>query len=571
MPINFSQRYSDYARFLPAVSEMYTRFVVNPNPKRVSPVPQSDLDFLNPSTNLWYLPCSLYSAGQAAKSAGAAKRKDMITGRTNPDTTILGDSGGFQIQQGSIKFKGDETRERMMRWLETNCDWSMILDFPTGGINMGTIDAHKNRLIADGDTYKMETFEYELMFEETPDKNGELVKKINEKTGRQARKQGKSLGRKPLTLLEFAYEMDLDINDPQEGGYATCMFQTLVNNVYFQKHRNPGATKFLNVVQGRNADESKVWYEQVKNFQFEGWSLAGPHKEKFDMTLARLLDMRRDGLLEGKDWMHILGVGKLANGCAYTTMQRQIRKYDNPNFTISYDVSSPFTTAAYGNLFLGYTLDKDSWTIQSEKLDGREYLMEYKKLVGTNPIIRKNQTVPYKGDNQFLDELRLLWREKFETPESEQYSTFVETEIGKQLLMKNICVNTDPELTSTWDVVTYALLMNHNVQVHLEAVFESQDLYDKGDKTRVPHEMLELKEVIEEILDPATKDPYGLIKTHTKLLNCLAGDKTEAGIPVTAVYDDAPKKERNEAVDRLADFKKSVMSPTPTTIVDIFS
>jgi len=539
MPIDFSQRYSDYARFLPAVSEMYTRFVVNPNPKRVSPISQSDLDFLNPNTNLWYLPCSLYSAGQAAKSAGAAKRKDMITGRTNKNTTILGDSGGFQIQQGSIKFKGDETRERMMRWLEENCDWSMILDFPTGGINMGTIEPHMNRLLADGDTY-------EFKF---PDGKTEV-----------------------MDLKRFAEVMEFDLNDQQSGGFATCMFQTLVNNVYFQQHRKPEATKFLNVVQGRNAEESKSWYEQVKDFKFDGWSLAGPHKEKFDMTLARLLDMRRDGLLEGKDWMHILGVGKLANGCAYTTMQRMIRKHDNPNFTISYDVSSPFTTAAYGNLFLGYTLDKNAWTIQSEKLDGRHYLSQYKTIAERFERRYGRELTPkYRGEEAFLDELRLLWKDKFKTDIAEQYSTFVETEIGKQLKMKDICVNVDKKLTSTWDVVTYALLMNHNVQVHLEAVFESQDLYDKADRNRVPNEMLELKEIIEEILDPATKDPQSLIDTNRKLLNCLAGEKTEAGIPVTAVINDVPVKEKNAAYDRYADFKKSVKSTEPTIIGGIFS
>lgn len=539
MPIDFSQRYSDYARFLPAVSEMYTRFVVNPNPKRVSPISQSDLDFLNPNTNLWYLPCSLYSAGQAAKSAGAAKRKDMITGRINKNTTILGDSGGFQIQQGSIKFKGDETRERMMRWLEENCDWSMILDFPTGGINMGTIEPHMNRLLADGDTY-------EFKF---PDGKTEV-----------------------MNLKRFAEVMGFDLNDQQSGGFATCMFQTLVNNVYFQQHRKPEATKFLNVVQGRNAEESKSWYEQVKDFKFDGWSLAGPHKEKFDMTLARLLDMRRDGLLEGKDWMHILGVGKLANGCAYTTMQRMIRKHDNPNFTISYDVSSPFTTAAYGNLFLGYTLDKNAWTIQSEKLDGRHYLSQYKTIAERFERRYGRELTPkYRGEEAFLDELRLLWKDKFKTDIAEQYSTFVETEIGKQLKMKDICVNVDKKLTSTWDVVTYALLMNHNVQVHLEAVFESQDLYDKADRNRVPNEMLELKEIIEEILDPATKDPHSLIDTNRKLLNCLAGEKTEAGIPVTAVINDVPVKEKNAAYDRYADFKKSVKSTEPTIIGGIFS
>ena len=65
--IDYSQRYRDYARFTPAISEMYVRYVNAENPKREPPIPRSELNFLDPSTNLFYLPCSLYSAGQAAK------------------------------------------------------------------------------------------------------------------------------------------------------------------------------------------------------------------------------------------------------------------------------------------------------------------------------------------------------------------------------------------------------------------------------------------------------------------------------------------------------------------------
>jgi len=575
--IDFSKRYSDYARFLPATSEMYTRFVVSPKPKRVGPIAQSDLDFFNPSTNLWYLPCALYSAGQAAKSEGAAHRKDMITGRADvKNTTVLGDSGGFQIQQGSIKFKGDVTRERMMRWLEVNCDWSMILDFPTGGINMGTIDAHYDRLKRDGDIYVLECFEFK-----------------KDKAGNYERQDGKrivkkSLGYQPVNVDEFAEQMDLSINDPQTRGFATCMFQTLVNNEYFAHKRQTGATGFLNVVQGRTIEESDQWYEQVKHYSkasefganaFEGWSLAGPHKEKFTMTLTRLLGFRRDGLLEDKNWMHILGVGKLQNGCAYTTMQRMIRKHDNPEFTISYDVSSPFTTAAFGNLFMGYTLDRNGWTIQSEKMDGRQFLGtlndRYKRRFGKD-------FDGYAGDEMFLDELRKIWDNMIDHPGEfhneafegdldrlRQNSHFIETEIGKNLRMRDICVNVDKTLTSTWDVVTYAYLMNHNAQVHLEGVFESQDLYDRGDVDRVPVNMIMLKEAIEEILDPTTKDPYTLIKKYEKTLNSLAGDKTNAGVLVGDALDQIPIADNTKAVKTLKEATKIV--PPKLTTFDVFA
>lgn len=560
--IDFSKRYRDYARFLPAISEMYTRFVTNANPKRPCPVPQQDLDFLEPTSNLYHIPAALYSAGQAAKSKNAAHRKDMVTGRNKAHgNIILGDSGGFQIQQGSIKFTGDETRERMMRWLEANCDWSMVLDFPTGGIDMGTVPEHTKRLVAEG--VDIEGF-------------------------------CKSLGLAP------SY---------QNISFATCLKQTLINNDYFVQHRvpagQPGSTKFLNVVQGRTVEESNIWYEAVKHYNFEGWSLAGPHKENFDMTLTRFISMRDDGLLENKDWTHILGVGKLANGCAYTTMQRMIRKHYNPNFTISYDVSSPFTTAAYGNLFLGYTLDKNAWTIQSCKLDGRQYLPAYNPKDaaqaifelderGNKILIKKGKkgkpdeykVLPNMSQDLFLEELRKHWDTKVfthtssvvgedlvsmpDTNDLRNNSRFVETEVGKQLKMGDICVNEDLKYTSTWDVVTYALLMNHNVQVHLEAVFESQELYDKGDVARVPAEMLQIKEIIEEVLDPATKNPHEIIKRNQKVLRFLSGDKAEAGVAMTEDFAFTEPKEYNQALEKMKEHTKSVAVTLPT-VTDLFS
>jgi hypothetical protein len=421
MPVDYSKRFRDYARFCPAISEMYTRFIDNKNPKRPMPrgLTQNDLNYLDTASTLFYLPNSLYSAGQAAKSDGAAAKKDMVTERDRGTTIILGDSGGFQIQMGSIKFKGDETRNRMMKWMEANCDWSMILDFPTGGINMGTIDPHYDRLTAPATP-------------ELPDSgNAEALQALMAENG-------------------------------QTKYYNTCLLQTLINNDWFVKNRTAGATKFLNVVQGRDNDESKIWYDKVKHYPFEGWSLAGPHKENFYMTLHRLIEMRDDGILQDRDWLHFLGVGKLEHGCVYTTIQRMVREHINPNFTISYDVSSPFTTAAFGNLFLGYTLDKDAWTIQSAKCEDLAFnrggdITREDVVIGTVPkgeratqplmeIIRK------AWDDKMVEEaeLRLVYDPSlFDSntvtlaEQIRNKSRLIETEISNRLTMEDVCYNVD--------------------------------------------------------------------------------------------------------------------------------
>lgn len=546
--IDYTKRYRDYARFTPAISEMYTRYVVNENPKREPPVSREALNFLDPETGLFYLPCSLYSAGQAAKSASGAHRTDMVTGREKSHTTILGDSGGFQIQTGAIKFKGDETRDRMMKWMEKNCDWSMILDFPTGGIGMGTINDHYDRLTAP-------------LNPDLPDSgNAEALKALMEKN---------------IAWVNANFPAEEAKNFKHDPLFYTCMLQTIINNDYFMKHRTPGATKFLNVVQGRSPSESRVWYENVKHYQLEGWSLASHHKENFEMTLGRIINMRDDNLLADRDWMHFLGVGKFQHGCVYTTIQRMVREQINPNFTISYDVSSPFTLAAYGKVFVGYNLDKNSWSIQGEKLDGKNFLREgsydtefFKKVQVTDKhgsgvwikdketgenlldvdgkpipkmkeVLDRVETTHYAGgpdsERPFLDVLREMFDERLGKVSG---GRFIETEVGKQLKMGDICVNGDPKFTSTWDVVTYALLMNHNIQVHLEGVYETQDLYDKSDRNRedfdphahekVPTELLQIRDVIHEVFQSET--PHDVILKNRKILNYIAGSNAESGV-----------------------------------------
>jgi hypothetical protein len=398
----------------------------------------------------------------------------MFALRNRAITTLIGDSGGFQVQNRSIKWEGDKTRNRMLRWLEDMADYSMILDFPTGGINLGALDPHIKRL-------------------------------LNEKAD----------------LYGFCKQLGWDPNDHQKLAFTACLYQTLENNDYFERHRVPGKTKLLNVLQGRNVEESDIWYENVKKYSyaktdgpsFEGWALAGPHKENMEMTLKRLLVMANDGLLQNKDWIHVLGVGKLTLGAIYTSIQRAIRDSKiNPKLTMSYDVSSPFTLAAFGKCFWGYSLEKSGWAIHGDKVENRNGLPG-----GT------------QAKRPFLDFISELWNRKgLKTIEEGGTSRFVETEVGKRLTLDQVCVNPEEHWTSTWDIQTYTVMMNHNLQVHLEAIFESQDLYDKGDVNHVPDGLLVLKDLIPRIFK--SENPFDMISKNRKALNYLANENAERGI-----------------------------------------
>jgi hypothetical protein len=94
---------------------------------------------------------------------------------------------------------------------------------------------------------------------------------------------------KVLRFLEgtFDYSMVLDlptfsVTHSHLHGLDTwqkCLQGTLNNNDYFAQAREPGATKFLNVLQGNNWKQCEEWYEAVKPYStgekanFEGWAI----------------------------------------------------------------------------------------------------------------------------------------------------------------------------------------------------------------------------------------------------------------------------------------------------------
>ncbi len=489
--INYANRYKNRAKFTVATSEMFSRALANKNPKRPFPVPQADLNFLDPNSPLFYTPYALYSAGQAAKSDTAALKRDcMFTMRDRSSSVIIGDSGGYQIQTTAIKWEGDRTRQRMLTWLEEVADQAMILDFPTGGVNIGNVDPHLKRLIAEGND-----------------------------------------------IGQFCQSLGFDPNDQQKLAFSVCLFQTLQNNDYFVDHRRPGKTNLLNVLQGRNVEESDVWYSKVRHYPFEGWAMAGPHKENFEMTMRRFIMMADDGLLQNKDWIHFLGVGKLHSSVVYTTMQRAIQESINPNLTISFDVSSPFTLAAYGKCFWSRKIDKSGWSISGDKVENRNGLPG-------GPEAKR----------PFLDFLRELWIKK-SSKSDEGDGVFTETEVGKRLTLDQVMVNADLRFTSSWDVVTYALLMHHNLQVHLEALFAAADAFDNEDSQHVPHGLLVLKDLIPRIFK--SENPMDMIVKNRKALNYLAGDNAERGIQDLSSFDLPSISSHLAALERLEENSKS--------------
>jgi hypothetical protein len=415
------------------------------------------LDFLRPEESYYHYKYALYSVGHAERKLDKCdKRAPTIHGR-HKDTVLVGDSGGFQIATGVIKLDwanvkgpaGDKLREEILRWLEYTAEWSMTLDVPA--------------------------------FAATPP--------FSAKTG----------------LTDFQDALDI----------------TEINLHYFMKNRVPGATKFLNVLSGSDETTSKTWFDTVIHFSnpesvelmgyskdrtFEGYAFAGVNMRNMYCTLSRLLDLRDANLLQDKDWVHFLGVGRLDWACFLTSIERQLKKHVNPNITLSFDAASPFVAAG------GYALAYDYNHYSANRLTySMGKALDDKNLKGTS------HAMPYGG------------------PIMDRLTT------GDVCFMGPNDPNKHGKISKTsWDTTTYAMIMAHNVYNHITAVQEINKLADIDYATRkkpleirdwhtmrnakkapaplndfVPQEILFFNQFVADLFDPANPDPREMLE-HNK-------------------------------------------------------
>lgn len=431
---------SKYAIYTPAISQEFAKLGYSQHLKRSFSFLETDLNFLDPKSGLFHYPYALYSAGQAAKTANTALDDNIVKLRNWGATTVIGDSGGFQIQGNRIKFTGDATCERMLRWLETHSDYSMSLDFPTGGITPGNVAAHAKRLIAEGHN---------------------------------------------LHVMCAANGLSLDFN--------ACLKQSLINLEYFIRHRKPGKTNLLNVLQGRNETESKTWYEAVKVYGLEGWAFAGAHQNSFSLLLNRLHDMRNDGLLQTAKWIHILGISTPSAAYLFNALQRCVAQI-NPGLQITFDTAGPFISAAKFQAMVTHRLDKDGW-------------------VFSPPASMPNEGSP--SDHRTLNEL--AWDMAQRRPQTKRgsqalrneqvfYAIPTSTTIGARVKISEVCCGSNG--SSDLDNDSIMILMNHNAEAYVRVFQQVNRIFDnpKEYEADIPVMLKGLRLAIEDIwADPQSK------------------------------------------------------------------
>jgi hypothetical protein len=504
-PVNLTPLQRDYAVFLPAISSFYSTYVAKQRLEEFVPknrIPAGfdrgieGMNFLNPEQGYFTYKYGLYSAGHAQLDlTKSMTQESMIQQRDRGNTMILGDSGGYQIGKGVLKFdwldfegvKANKTRDDILNWLELTADWSMMLDVPTWACD------HNHS---------------------------------------------------PKTGLKSVQD---------------CLDKTKFNNEYFLKNRL-GQTKFLNVLQGWDWQSAEDWYNGVKEFSdpavwgdkaAEGWAFGGANMCKMDITLKRLMTLREDGLLKGKNWIHFLGTAQLDWSCYLTLIQRQIRKHINEELTISFDCASPFIATAHGLVYTNAQHTTKRWSVIMDKgfdnkaLSGSDIPFPFESETGRRLTVGD---ICYYDLGERKTDAELTGKDgklvKFDHLNVSHYH--VPPKLNK--------LNKIPNKTS-WDSFAYALMMGHNVECHIKAVQRAQQLMDiEIAKTRdtikwkhwnklgskdaasdeysdwVPRNILYFDRFIEELFNTTTKaDAFALIDQATPFLKALEGSRMQGG------------------------------------------
>ncbi len=381
----------------------------------------ADMNWLNEDSP-WHYPWSLYSAGHAFMDIPTSdERESYVQKRNRDDSFIIGDSGGFQIATNKMNF-----------------DWDNF------------------ESVHDPDNKKITRIQLLRWLEHTSD----CATTLDFPTWIHAPNSGRG-----------------DDANPYIDSMDKCLAGTIENLKFFEKHRDPeSGCRFLNVLQGVEQEDTDEWYQAVKNFNFEGWAIAGTTRLELAKGLPRLLKIRDDHLFEGeRDWVHVLGVSKLSAGLALTALQKAMRKHINPKIQFSYDSASPFLMAAFGSSYYNYIMSDKKLSMQAAKTP------KSKDLIG------------YEGQ----------W--PWNSPINDKYT------IGEFV---------DPEAKHTWTLRGYLFQMYNNTYQICNALQEAQHTYllPGGDlESFVMKDTLELEQVLEEVFTSET--PHDVIHKHQTLLN----------------------------------------------------
>lgn len=444
---DLTARVKDFSIYTPSMQLHSAIRIVGASPMRNNQLPSNltanDLNFLDPNNKFWHYKWVLASAGVFKNDFKA----NAITNR-HKNNLVIGDSGGYQIGTGAL--------EELKAWRKLSSNPILIKD------KWRSDDEIKRQIIYWLDCncdYAM-TIDIPLWVIDN--------KKNNKSPFRNCSKQD---------LIDLSVE-NLQFIQKNRGIYGNC--------------------KYLNVLQGDTEQDEEDWFNSVKNYKFEGWSLAGNVGQSGGIyrVLRRILLLRDLKFLDkGFDWIHILRLSRVRWAPLVTSIQRALPNGTNEGLTISFDSSSPYRTggvsAKYAALnTFGKNLDKD-WTIKAFKFPTSYGYANISKKISLSKL--------HPGIlNMFFD-----------------------SPIAKLLTLQDMNINKGAMDIRNIDAFADEVILNHNVYVYcLAHIMANENVF--CNKPTAPQRMLDAVGIIDELFK--VEDWYSLLDEKRNFLASVAND-----------------------------------------------
>ena len=178
-----------------------------------------------------------------------------------------------------------------------------------------------------------------------------------------------------LRWLEDNCDIAMNLDIPPGGkvftDYDECLKMSADNFEYFAKNRIKGKADFINILQAGFDNRTLDWYNTIKDFQFEGWSIGGVQGQKLSSMLyaVAILLEGEEHLKENNKWLHLLGTAKVSDFFMLQQLQNSLNSVGS-NMRVTTDSSSPDYAVVFGGYYMNYSLKK--MTMESVNLPKKE-------------------------------------------------------------------------------------------------------------------------------------------------------------------------------------------------------
>ena len=244
---------------------------------------------------------------------------------------------------------------------------------------------------------------------------------------------------------DIAMNLDIPPKIKYEGMYEECLKISKDNFKYFADNQS-GNTDFLNVVQGTNDLEYINWYNEMKEYPFQGWAVGGGGRNVFAF-MSGVMSLLQGGehLKDTNKYFHILGISKVKDFLMLNQLQKSLNEVDS-NIVVTTDSSSPDRAVVFGSYYHSYDFKKPAFrSINVPKYDDSFKDQVFKHLPVTTEFDREylrealtwDDTVEWKGQCTMAIRLHnfMVFKEAIEKAE---YYVYSHDYIKKQILSNDM-------------------------------------------------------------------------------------------------------------------------------------